>query len=163
MSTKDPKVLTHHLVNEFNKGRAAIMAVIDEIFATNIVLHSADGRDIRGLKDHKQMFGEMFDAFPDGHMTLDDMLAEGDNVAIRYTTTGTHNGEYMGILPTHKTVTISMIEIDHIVGGKFVEAWARTDTMSVKQQPASYPHRERENNLNRSYSCFSVLFFSLRI
>jgi predicted ester cyclase len=139
MSTKDPKALIHHLMNEFNKGKAATMAVIDEIFAPNVVLHAADGTDIRGLTEHKQMFEQMFKAIPDLHITLNDMIVEGDKVAIRFTYNGTHKGEYMGIPPTNKKVTISMIEIDRIIGGKIVEAWARADTLGFMQQLGVIP------------------------
>jgi predicted ester cyclase len=139
MSTKDLKALTRHFAEEYNKGKEATMAAIDEIVAPNNVVHSADGRDIRGLKDHKQMYSEMFDAFPDGHVTIDDMVVEGDKIAIRYTMTGTHKGKYMGIPPTNKKVTISVIEIDRVVGGKFVEAWAKADTLSLMQQLGALP------------------------
>jgi hypothetical protein len=139
MSTKDLKALTRHWLEEFNKGKATAMAVIEETLATNAVLHGPDGRDVRGLKEHKQMFGEMFDAFPDIHMTLDDIIVEGDKVALRYTMTGTHKGKYMGIPPTNKKMSASMIEIDRIAGGKFVEGWARADTLGIMQQLGVVP------------------------
>jgi hypothetical protein len=139
MSTKDLKALTRHFAEEFNKGKAATMAVIDEIVAPNNVVHNVDGRDIRGLKDHKQMYSEIFDAFPDDHVTIDDMVVEGDKIAIRYTMTGTHKGKYMGIPPTNKKVTISVIEIDRIAGGKFAEAWVKADTLSLMQQLGALP------------------------
>ncbi len=97
------------------------MAEIDETCATNVVFHSGMGRDMRGLKDFKQSFSAHYDAFPDIHWTLDDMVAEGDKVAVRWTFTGTHKVEFMGIPPTNKKVTFWAIEIDRFVGGKFVE------------------------------------------
>jgi hypothetical protein len=139
MSTRDLKALEHRFFEEFNKGKAAAMAVIDETLATNVVLHGPDGRDVRGLKEHKQMFAEMFDAFPDIHMILDDIIAEGDKAAFRYTMTGTHKGKYMGIPPTNKKTSTSMIEIDRVAGGKIVEAWARADTLGIMQQLGVVP------------------------
>jgi steroid delta-isomerase-like uncharacterized protein len=139
MSTKDLKALEHRFFKEWNKGKAAAMAVTDETCATNIVWHSSSGEDIRGLKDFKRSMGEFFDAFPDNHFAIDDMIAEGDKVAVRYTITGTHKGELMGIPPTNKKVTLSTIEIDRIVGGKFVEDWIRFDTLGMMRQLGLVP------------------------
>jgi hypothetical protein len=139
MSTKDLKALGRRLVNEFNKGKAAAMAVIDEMVATNFVYHSVTGEDIHGLKDYKQSMNELFNAFPDLHWTIDDLIVEGDKAAVRYTMTGTHKGEFMGIPATNKKVTMSVIGIGRIVGGKFVEEWDRMDTLGFMQQLGVIP------------------------
>jgi len=137
MSTKDLKALDRHFFAEWNKGKGAAMAAIDETCANNIVWHSDE--DIRGLKDFKKYMGEFYDAFPDNHFAIDDMFTEGDKVAVRYTITGTHKGEYMGIPPTNKKVRLWAIEIDRIVGGKFVEGWIKFDTLSFTQQLGLVP------------------------
>ena len=134
MSAKDLKALWRHFAEEGNKRKTAAMAVIDETCASNIVFHNGAGRDTGGIKDFKQYMSEFYDAFPDGHMTIDDMIVEGDKVAIRYTLTGTHNGKYMGIPPTSKKVTAWVVEIDRIVGGQFAECWVRFDTLGMMQQ-----------------------------
>jgi hypothetical protein len=139
MSTKDLKALERRVVAEINKGKAAAMAVLDELFATDIVFHAATGRDIRGLKDFKQFTSGLYDAFPDIHWTIDDMIIEGYKAVIRDTVTGTHKGAYMGIPPTNKKVTVWRIEIDRVAGGKFVEAWERYDTLGVMQQLGVVP------------------------
>ena len=134
MSAKDLKALERRFFEEWNKGKAATMTVIDETCATDFVFHSGTGEDIHGLKDFKKSMSEFFNAFPDNHITLDDMVVEGDKVAVRYTITGTHKGEFMGIPPTNKRVTIWPIQIDRIVGGKFVEGWTRFDTLGFMRQ-----------------------------
>jgi steroid delta-isomerase-like uncharacterized protein len=139
MSTKDVKTLMRHFVEEWNKGKAAAMAVTDKMVATNCVVHSEMGTDIRGLKDVKQTFSQIFDGFPDNHFTIDDMVVEGDKVAVRYTITGTHKGAFMGIPATNKKLTMWVIEIDRIVGGKLVEAWVRSDTLGAMQQLGVVP------------------------
>jgi predicted ester cyclase len=116
MSTTDLKALERHFVEEWNKGKTAAMVAVDKMGATNSVFHTSTGNDIQGLDGIKQMFSEYYDTFPDSHMTLEDMIVEGDKLALRYTITGTHKD-------THKKVTTSSIEICHIVGGKFVECW----------------------------------------
>ena len=139
MSTKDLKALDRHFFEEWNKGKAAAMKTLDEACATNIVWHDANGQDIRGLKEFKKSMGEFFDAFPDNHFTIDEMIAEGDKVAVRYKATGTHKGEFMGIHPTNKKVTLSAIEIDRTSGNKFVEGWISFDTLGFMQQLGVVP------------------------
>ena len=134
MSAKDLKALDRHFFEEWNKGKAAAMKALDETCATNIVWHDVTGKDIRGLKDFKKSMDEFFNAFPDQHFAVDDMIAEGDKVAVRYKITGTHKGEFMGIPPTNKKITLTAIEIDRIVGGKFVEGLISFDTLGMMQQ-----------------------------
>jgi predicted ester cyclase len=134
MSAKEIKALERRALEAFNKGKAAAMTFIDERFATNIVSHMADGREIRGLKDTKQFNSAFYDAFPDMHRILDDIVVEGDKAAVRYTFSGTHKGELMGIPPTNKKVTIWQIDIHRIVGGKLVESWSMIDTLGAMQQ-----------------------------
>ena len=139
MSAKEIKALERRAFEEWNKGKAATMTEIDEIFATNVVFHSSTDKDIYGLKEYKQYFSALYDAFPDIHWTLDDMVAEGEKVAVRYTLTGTHKGEFMGIPSTNKKVTFWGIGIDRFAGGKIVEEWARYDTLDFMQQLGAIP------------------------
>jgi hypothetical protein len=139
MSTKDLRALERHFFEECNKGKAAAMAVTDETCASNIVFHDPSGRDIRGLRGFKQSLSEMFEAFPDIHITIDDLITEADKAVIRYTMTGTHKGPRMGIPTTNKKVTLSIIVIDRVAGGKFVECWERFDTLGFMQQLGVVP------------------------
>jgi predicted ester cyclase len=116
LSTKDLKALERHFVEEWNKGKTTAMAAVDKMGATNSIFHTATGEDIHGLENVRQMFSDFYDTFPDNHMTLEDMVAEGDRLALRYTISGTHRD-------THKRMTMSAIEICRIVDGKFVECW----------------------------------------
>jgi len=138
MSTKDHKALMRRFATEWNKGKTAAMAAIDEMTAANIVFHGF-AEEIHGLKEFKKYMSDMFDAFPDGHMTIDDMVAEGDKIVARYTMTGTHKREYMGIPATNKKITLWVIEIDRIAGGKTVEGWIRFDTLGMMQQLGVIP------------------------
>ena len=119
MSAQEIKALERRLYEECNKGKAAALAVIDELYATDTIQHSSTGRDIRGIKNYKQHVSEFSSAFPDLHFTIDDMVAEGDKVAVHLTGTGTNKGAFRGIPPTNKKV--GEIQIDRVVGGKFVE------------------------------------------
>jgi predicted ester cyclase len=138
MSAEKIKALARHFVEEWNKGKAAALAFIDEHWAADVVMHSAVG-DMHGLKDGKQLLSGFYDAFPDIHFTLDDVIVEGDKAALRYTFTGTHKGAFMGVPPTNKKITVWALEIDRIVNGKLVEYWARLDTLGLMQQLGVIP------------------------
>jgi len=140
MSSKGIKALARRVFEENNKGKAAAMAVMDELYAADFVVHgSAEGEDIHGLKNVKQSMREYLNAFPDLHYALDDMIVEGDKVVVRCTVTGTHKGEFMGIPPTNKKVKVQAIAIDRVVGGKIVEEWGMSDTLGLMQQLGVVP------------------------
>lgn len=81
----------------------------------------------------------MRSAFPDGRHTFEDIIAQGDKVVTRGTFSGTHQGELMGILPTGKQVTFSVVHIDRLVDGKIVEHWGQGDTLAMMQQLGVVP------------------------
>ena len=139
MSVEEIKALMRRWFEECNKGKAAFMAIIDELHAIDIVCHGGGGEEICGLKDFKQEIDEWLSAFPDLHFTINDMVVEGDKVAIRTTWTGTHKGELKGVSPTNKKVTAWEIEIDRIADGKIAEVWTRYDTLGVMQQLGLVP------------------------
>lgn len=78
-------------------------------------------------------------AFPDGRWTIEDQVAEGDKVVTRFSFTGTHQGEFMGIAPTGKRVTTSGMVIDRIVEGKIVEEREEWDALGMMQQLGAVP------------------------
>jgi predicted ester cyclase len=133
MSTKEVKALVRHFFEESNKGKKAVIAVVDETCDINYVYHTSSGSD-ENLNDFKQDFSGYYDAFPDLHWTIHDIIVEGDKAAYRFTFTGTHRGKFMGIPPTNKKVTSWFIEIDRVSNGKFVEGWVRSDTLGFLQQ-----------------------------
>jgi steroid delta-isomerase-like uncharacterized protein len=144
VSVEDLKVFGRRVVEAWNKGKAAVMDAVDELFATDIVYHGGGGGDIRGIKNYKQHISEFYNAFPDLHFTIDDMIAEGDKIAIRTTLTGTHKGEFHGIPATNKKVTGWGISIYRVVGGKLVERWERSDALGFMQQLGVAPTPKKE-------------------
>jgi len=139
MSAKEIKTLERRWLEKWNKGKEATMTAIDELFATDYVEHGGTGEDIHGIKDYKKSISDIFSAFPDIHFTINDMVVEGDKVAVRFTFSGTHKGEFMGVSPTNKKVTMWGIYIDRVAGGKFVESWVRYDTLGLMQQLGLVP------------------------
>ncbi len=133
-----------HVFDELNKGKAAVVAVINEACTADFVFHSSRGEEIRGLKDFIRHNTDFFNAVPDAHFTVDDMIAEGDKVATRWTATGTHTGEIGGIPATGEKFTFWGITIDHIVSGKCAEEWERYDSLGLMQQLGLIPTRKNK-------------------
>jgi predicted ester cyclase len=73
-------------------------------------------------------------AFPDLHVTVEDVIADGDKVVARNTVTGTHKGQYMGGPPTGNSVAYSEIFIVRFAGGRIAEIWGVVDTPSQLRQ-----------------------------
>jgi steroid delta-isomerase-like uncharacterized protein len=100
-----------------------------------LCLSSCGGQDIRSLDQLVKHVGNYSDTFPDAHFTIDDIVVEGKKVAVRYTFTGTHKGEGLGIPSTNKKVTIRGIKTSHRnTSGKIVEEWEEFDTLGVMRQ-----------------------------
>ena len=78
-------------------------------------------------------------AFPDLNATIEDMVAEGDKVAIRITWKGTQKGDFMGVPPTGKSVSFGVMDIVRVAEGKCVEHWGETDFMGLMQQLGAIP------------------------
>jgi predicted ester cyclase len=144
MSAEEIKALVHRWYDRWNMGKAAALAIVDETCAADYVVHAGIGPDIHGLRDNKQDTSGVFKSFPDVHLTIDDLIVEGDKVATRWTLTGTHKGEFMDIPPSNKKVKIWGITIDRVAGGKFVESWVRYDNLGLMQQLGLVPAPEQK-------------------
>ena len=84
------------------------------------------------------LFGFM-NAFPDSRVTIDDMIAEGDQVVTKKTFIGTHTGDFAGIPSTGQTVTLQFVDIMRVRDGKIVEHWNCIDQLSFMQQLGVIP------------------------
>ncbi len=124
----------------WNQGK---VAVFDERGASDLVYHDPAWPDVHNLEDYKRYVTQFRSAFPDLHMTIEDMIAEGDRVVVRWTMHGTHTGDIvrlaMHVPATGKQVTVMGITIDRFAGGKVVEIWMNTDTLGFYQQLGLIP------------------------
>ena len=107
---------------------------VDEFMAPNYVDHSIPSGLPPGTEGLKQATITYRTAFPDLKATLDDIFAEGDRVAYRWSVSGTHLGEWLGIPPTGNHVTATGITHFRIAGGKVVEAWTSTDLSPTEEE-----------------------------
>ena len=109
------------------------------VFAANAVIHNSGAPDPLDVEGFKHFGGVFAAAFPDGKMTIEDLIVEGDKVVSRVTYRGTHTGDMMGIPPTGKSVAVSAILIDRFAEGKIVESWRLFDQMGMMQQLGLVP------------------------
>lgn len=137
MSTEGNKALMHRFLEEvFNKKN---LAAIDEFIAPNQVDHTLPPFLPTTPEGTKRAIGMYLKAFPDLHLTVEDMFAEGDKVVTRFTSRGTQKGAFVGMPPTGKQVTVSTIVIARIAEGKIVEQWGLDDQMGMLQQLGLIP------------------------
>ncbi|MGA7671173.1 MAG: ester cyclase [Nitrolancea sp.] len=116
-----------------------ISETIDEVVESDALIRTPLPIEATGAELLKQVFGRLHRAFPDLHVTIEDLIAEGDKVVARNTVTGTHRGEYMGLPPTGKPITYNEIFIFRFAGGRITETWGVVDVLSQLRQLGAIP------------------------
>jgi len=122
MSAEANKATIHRMVEDFNRRD---LAFIDEVFSPSFVLHTAlTSGWPRGLEGARKMFTTMLTTAPDIRATIEDIFAEEDKVAVRWTFRGTHRGESrLSGAPTGEEFTAVAISIYRFAKGKIEEDW----------------------------------------
>lgn len=136
MSTEENKAIVLRLFKEGMNGWNP--AVFHELIATNYVNHNFPA-PAPGPDGFLQVMGMFHTAFPDMHITTEDVIAEADKVATRGYFTGTHRGEFMEVPPTGKQIKISYADAFRVENGKLVENWVQMDMMGMMQQLGVIP------------------------
>ena len=113
-----------------------------EVYADSYVGHDPAGTHAGSFEQLKGSAAAVFAAFPDLHLTANDVIVEGDKAVKRWTVRGTHKGEWMGIPPTGKEIVITGNHIFRIAKGKIVECWAESDALGMMQQLGVIPPME---------------------
>lgn len=129
--TANKEVILRNEAELWNKGN---LAAADELYSTNFVCHFVAGLEWRGLQGIKNAVASHRTSFPDWHETVDDIIAEGDRVAIRITSTGTQRGEFLGLLPSGKKVRIEEMHFFRLENGKIAEQWGMPDLQGLMDQ-----------------------------
>jgi steroid delta-isomerase-like uncharacterized protein len=140
MSTEENKALVLRLIEEvWNQGQ---LAVFDELYAPDFLFHDPGLPQVRTREEDKHWIAGVLGAFPDFHISTDDMIAEGDQVAVRLTARGTNTGDIVAPGPhpaTGKQVSLTGIAIARIANGQFVEIWHQVDWLGMFQQLGLIP------------------------
>jgi predicted ester cyclase len=137
VSSESNKAIYRRFIEEgFNQGR---LAVLDELLAADYVDYDAPPGTPPGPNGIKGIIALFRAAFPDLQITIDEQAAEGDVVASRLTTRGTHRGELFGIPPTGRAVTMTGLTMIRLRDGKLREGWVKNDMLGLLQQLGARP------------------------
>src|SRR5215213_6695837 len=109
------------------------------VSSTNYSFHIGGMPSPVDWNEHKRLLAGVNNAFPDLHHEIVDMVAERDKVAVRLNVTGTHKGEFQGIPPTGKKLSLYEMGFITIIDGKITEGWISADTMGLLQQLGALP------------------------
>jgi len=131
------KKLFHRTIDDFWNQRD--VSVMDELYAIDYLGHDPSGLHGATLEEFKESAAGLFIAFPDFHLVLNDDITEGEKIAKRWTVTGTHRGEFMGIPPTENQVTITGMSFYRVADGKVVETWWSSDALGMLQHLGVIP------------------------
>jgi steroid delta-isomerase-like uncharacterized protein len=139
MMSADNKALVRRYVEEVLNGKN--LALVDELFAEDFVDHDSSMPEARGPAGVKRLAAMAHASFPDLHFTIEDIVAEGDRVVYRYTLSGTHGKDFMGIPTTEKKVSVTGIHIYRVTDGKLQEEWENWDMLGLMRQLGVLPNR----------------------
>jgi steroid delta-isomerase-like uncharacterized protein len=132
MTTEANKANARRFFDEIaNRGN---LAVIDELLAPDFVNHAVPPGVPPTREGTKTFHAMLRGAFPDLHVTIDDVIAEGENVVLRTTSHGTMKGEFAGMPPSGKSATWAAVYTLRFANGKIVEYWGINDQLSMLQQ-----------------------------
>ena len=131
MSLEQNKVIVLQFYEAFDRQDIELGR---KLMSVDIIARGLDTNPLQGYDVVIRYGAMMFAAFPDGRHTIDEIIAEGDKVVTRGIFAGTHQGELMGIPPTGKQITFSVIHIDRLENGKIVEHWGQGDVRTLMQQ-----------------------------
>jgi predicted ester cyclase len=118
-----------------NTGDFDLLAkTIDELVAPDAVIRTPLPIDATGAEALKQIWAMLLRIYPDIHLTVEDLIGEGDKVVGRTTVTGTQQGEFMGVAPTGRSVTYNEMFIFRFADGRVVETWGVVDVYAQMKQ-----------------------------
>ena len=141
MSTEENKAIIRRMTEEFyNQGN---VESAERFFADTYVHHDPASPQVRNRDGLKEVVRAFLAGCPDLHITIDELLAEGDTVTKRWTYHATHTGDLSGLPPTGKHITMSGLELFRLESGKIVECWLGYDNLSLMQQLGVIPIPEQ--------------------
>jgi steroid delta-isomerase-like uncharacterized protein len=130
---------------EFFKQFVQFINTADENLAQQLIsplakFHvPAEPEPLQGPKGYLMIIAMMRSGFPDIQWTLEEMIAEGDKVAVRYTMQGTHQGEFFGFAATGKSILVQAINFYHLVDDQIVEEYGQPDMLELLRQIGAIP------------------------
>lgn len=137
-TAQNKRIVREHFEEIWTKGN---LDAVERTIAPDMISHDPRGPE-PGQEAFKDFVNATRSAFPDIGVTVGDMVAEGDVVAARATFTATHQGEFQGIPPTGKQITVNLQGFFRIADDKIAEAWVIRDDLGTMQQLGAIPSPE---------------------
>lgn len=136
MSLEENKAVVRRYQEAYNTNN---LDALDELVAADLITHALMPGMPSGLAGGKQVHQVTIAAIPDLYTAIEDLIAEGDKVIMRFTATGTFKNEFIGLPPTGKLIKFTGISIFRLVGGKIVEHWGQEDELGLMRQLGALP------------------------
>jgi steroid delta-isomerase-like uncharacterized protein len=131
------KVVMHRFTEFIN---TASEKLAHELISPGAVFHVPGQLEpMRGPAGYLAIIGMMRSGFPDIQWTLDEMVAEGDKVAARFTMRGTHTGSFFGVPATGKSIAVQAMNFYRLTDGRFVEERGQPDMLGLLKQIGAMP------------------------
>ena len=143
MSEENKATVQRFLEEGFGQGKTEL---VDEVLHSDFVCYdpNSESGEIRGAETIKGEIEYFRQAVPDLTYTVEDQVAEGDEVVTRYTVSGTHQGEFFGIPGTGNRIEFTGINIDRFdESGKLVEEWPEYDLLGAMRQMGAIPEPQQ--------------------
>jgi steroid delta-isomerase-like uncharacterized protein len=140
MSAENKALVRRYVKEVLNKRN---LTLVDELFAPTFIDHDSSMPQAKGPAVVKRLAAIVHSSFPDLHFTIEDMVAEGDRVAYRYSVCGTHENDFMGIAATGKQSSFTGIHICRVANGQLQEEWENWDTLGVIRQLGGFLNLSR--------------------
>jgi len=106
----------------------------DQIYAANVVDRNPAPGQGPGRDGIKQLIALYHAVFPDLHVTNEEIIVSGDRAVLRWSAVGTHEGDQLGVPPTHRQIRLAGIDILRIADGRIVERWGEANGLKMMQQ-----------------------------
>ena len=127
-----------HRFTEFINTASEKLAT--ELISANAIFYvPGQSEPMRGPTGYLAIIGMMRSGFPDIQWTLEEMIAEGDKVAARFTMRGTHQGTFFGVPPTGNKIQVQAMNFYRLSDGQFVEEYGQPDLLALLQQIGAAP------------------------
>jgi predicted ester cyclase len=137
----------HRVLDAANAHDEALLSTtVDEVFAPDALVATPLTIQATGAQALKEVFATLHRAFPDLHIAVEDVIADGDKVVSRHRVTGTHCGsEYLGLAPTGRSIAYDEIFVLRFAEGRIAQTWGVVDVFAQLKQlgfVVSQPERE---------------------
>jgi steroid delta-isomerase-like uncharacterized protein len=141
MSAEESKAIVRRFWGVWEEGN---IDLVDELLAPDYINHTPATPDQpTGPEGVKAVVAMFRSGMPDLRVVIEDMIAEGDKVAVRYTLEGIHEGDLFGVPPTGQRLSIKSISVERVSDGKIREHWRVTDSLDMMQQLGVIPVPEQ--------------------